>query len=75
MLCEHCRPSPLVQGLGEAPSGFLIVSDDLREPTLEVETRLRMLRMTLSKEKSRKIERIEGSQASTTLREDSIIGK
>ena len=48
---------------------------DLRQRTVWMAAKLRILRMTLSKEKFRKIGRIVGRQAPTTPREDSTIGQ
>lgn len=78
MLAEHFRQSPLVDELDEASSPFSIEPGVFCRHVLEVNIRprtLRMLRATLSREKSLKIGRIEGRQAPTTPREDSTIGQ
>lgn len=75
MSLKHFSQSRLVDDVEEESSASSFVLDGLREPRLELEIRLRILRRALCKEKSRKIGRIEGRQAPTTPSEDSTMGQ
>ena len=64
-----------VDGSKHALSTFSFILVDLRERTIWMAAKLRILRMMLSRERPRNNGRIVGRQAPTTPREDSTIGQ